>query len=256
MTRARFVADFGASTLFRYLATPVAFKQGPFNQMQDVAVAFGQHGYRLFVSDGGTVYTWEEPDTTLQRTQVVPKPLLSGPPLRTATGLALSLDGKTLYIGSAGLAGQGEIVAYDLAKGQARVLASGFQTPIGLAVAPPKVPPLKVGTGASGLSADPSGVTATVMAHEVALLTVSVAVVHLQSGIAARPSAAVRVKAVKGVARPNQKTKIAVRFKRSLAKRIKAALRSGQSVKAKVTITATAGNGAVRRIVKRLPVGR
>lgn len=250
-----FVADFGSQGIFRLSTSVFSFKEGPFNQLQDVAVGLGPKGYRFFTSDSaGGVYTWEEPDTRLQRTQVVPKPLLVGPPLQTPTGLALSLDGKTLYIGSAGLAGQGQIIALDLASNKAKVLASGFQTPVGLAVAPPKTVNVKVVGGSSGTSASPSGVTTTVKAPEVALFTVSVSVVNFANGEAARASKAVKVKAVQKPVRAGKATKIRVPFRHALTKSIKAALGAGRKVKAKVTIKAAGASGASGKIVKRVQV--
>lgn len=154
----------------------------------------------------------------------------------------------------AGLAGAGQIIAYDLASGRQKVLAGGFQTPIGLAVAPPKVVNVQVSGGSSGTSANPSGVTTKVKSAEVALFTVSVGIVNLPNGTAARASGAVQVKAVSKPVRAGKRTTIKVPFKRSLTKRIKAALKAGAKVKAKVTITAT--NGASRKVVKRTPITR
>lgn len=46
-----FVADFGSAGIYRLSSSVIAFKEGPFNQLQDVAVGLGPKGYRFFTSD-------------------------------------------------------------------------------------------------------------------------------------------------------------------------------------------------------------
>lgn len=75
----------------------------------------------------------------------------NGNPLARPVGLALSTDGRTLYIGSTGFVGTGSIVAMNVADRKLRTVAGGFVSPVSLAVALPPRPAVKVsivGTGA------------------------------------------------------------------------------------------------------------
>lgn len=91
-------------------------------------------------------------------------------------------------------------------------------------------------------------------APEVALFTVAVSVVTFAGGEAASASKAVRAKVVKKPVRAGKPTKIRVPFRHAMTKSIKAALRGGRKVKAKVNIKATITNGSSGKIARRVRV--
>ncbi|MGB2712213.1 MAG: hypothetical protein WBC33_11935 [Conexibacter sp.] len=267
-----FVADFDTRKIHRIELldghwTATVQKRGFLSAPQDLAIGVGVGGgepfYRFFASDAtaaggaGRVYSWIERDPELApRGSESPKLLASGGVLKSPTGLALSNDGKTLYVASVGAVGGGSIAAVDLKTGNARVLADGFASPIGIAVAPPKRPQVTLGGGSGGsaaTSAGPTGVTTTVTTSAQPLaVAVSAAVGGLPPLSAAARS--VRVKPVTTLVPAGKAAKVKLRFKRSLVKQIRAALADGRAVTAKLTVTATAANGAKSTRVKRVRV--
>lgn len=245
------------------------FKKGPFIAPEGIAPVPTAAGTRFYVADtaapGGTegltaaggsggLFSW----TGAAAADVLFTPRTSGGVVQIPTALAQSSDGKTLFIGSNdGLAGKGAIAAMNLADGKLRTLAGGFSLPSGIAVAPPKRVEVKVNTGGKGTTATPNGVTTTVTSPQQPVAATVAVAVNVPGGFRAGASAskAVRAKTVtKTVPAGKRGTKIRVPFKPALRRSIKAAQQAGKKVKAKVTITATAGNGASRKVVKRVPI--
>lgn len=185
-----------------------------------------------------------------------PELIASGAEIGTPAGLGLSSDGKTLYIGSTGTsAGTGSLIAMNLADRKLKTVAGGFVSPSSIAVAPSKRVAIAVGAGRSGTDATPQGVTTTVTApNQPVFASAAVSVGLPGGGFSARASRAVRVRAVTVSIPPGRRTKIKVRFSRSLTKKIKSALRAGKKVRAKLTVKATAASGASRKIVKRVSI--
>lgn len=228
------------------------FKKG-FPAPLGIAIATTAAGHRFYVTDSspptqvGGVYSW----LGSSKPELIADDSLIGTP----AGLALSSDGKTLYIGSTGSsAGTGSLLAMSLADRKLKTVATGFVSPVSIAVAPPKKVTVQVGSGKTGTSATPNGVTTTVASPSQPVFASVAVSVNLPGGFAARVSKVVPVKAVSAAVPPGKRTKVRVPFKRSLAKRIKAALRAGKKVKAKVTVKATAANGASRKTTKRVAV--
>lgn len=243
------------------------FKKGPFLAPEGIAPVPTAAGTRFYVADtaapngangltaagdSGGLFSWlggAAPD-------VLFTPRTSGGVVQIPTALAQSSDGKTLFIGSNdGLAGKGAIAAMNLADGKLRTLAGGFSLPSGIAVAPPKRVEVKVDASGKGTAATPNGVTTTVTSPQQPVgVTVGVVVVvpgGFRSG--AMASKALKAKTVtKTVPAGKRGTKVKVPFKPALRGKIKAAQRAGKKVKAKVTVTVTAGNGSSRKVVKRV----
>lgn len=228
------------------------FKKGPFAALFGIALGTTPAGLRFFVTDAvpytqaGGVYSWLG--------SANPEVIASNSQIGTPAGVGLSSDGKTLYIGSTGTsAGTGSIIEMNLADRKLKTLAGGFVSPTSFAVAPPKKTTVNVAGGGSSSSANPNGVTTTVTSpSQPVLASVAVSVSLPSGGFLARASKAVRVKAVQKAIPPGRPTKVRVKFKRALAKKIKAALSAGKKVKAKVTVKATAASGASSRSVKRV----
>ncbi|HEY5816562.1 MAG TPA: hypothetical protein VIS95_09530 [Solirubrobacterales bacterium] len=228
------------------------FKKGPFAALFGITIATTPAGYRFFVTDAvpytqsGGIYSWVDngkPDLIVSNSQI-----------GTPAGLGLSSDGKTLYIGSTGTsAGTGSILEMNLADGKLKTLAGGFVSPTSFAIAPPKKATVQVGAGGSTANANPNGVTTTVTSPNQPVFAAVAVSVNLPGGFA-RVSKAVKVKAVGRPVPPGKRTKIRVKFKRALAKKIKAALKAGVKVKAKVTVKATAASGASSRSVKQVRI--
>ena len=229
-----------------------SFMKGPFVAPFGIAIGTAPAGSRFFLSDAvpytqaGGVYGWLG--------SAKPELIASNSVLGTPAGLGLSADGRTLYIGSTGTsAGTGSIIEMNLADRKLKMLAGGFVSPTSFAVAPPKKAPVQVSGGGSTSSANPNGVTTTVTSpSQPVLASVAVSVNLPSGGFLARASKAVRVRAVQKAIPAGRPTKVRVKFKRALAKKIKAALSAGKKVKAKVTVKATAASGASSRSVKRV----
>ncbi len=228
------------------------FKKGPFVALFGITIGTTPAGYRFFVTDAvpytqsGGVYSWVGDGK--------PELIASNSQIGTPAGLGLSSDGKTLYIGSTGTsAGTGSIIAMNLADGKLKTLAGGFVSPTSFAIAPPKKATVQVGAGGSSTSASPNGVTTTVTSPNQPVFASVAVSVNLPSGFA-HASKAVRVKAVGKPIPPGKPTKVRVKFKRALAKKIKGVLKAGGKVKAKITVKATAANGASSKSTKRVPI--
>lgn len=228
------------------------FKKGlpaPFG----IAIEATAAGSRFFVTDSspqvqmGGVYSWlgnEKPEL------IVDDALIGTP-----AGLGLTPDGKTLYIGSTGTSvGTGSLIAMNVADRKLKTVTGGFVAPVSIAVAPPKKVTVAVGAGKTGTKATPTGVTTTVSSPAQPLaVTVSVSV-NLPRKLVARASKAIKAKSVQITVPARSKVKARVPFKRSLANQIRAALKAGKTVKAKVTVKAVAPNGDTRKAVKRVQI--
>ncbi|HEU4701171.1 MAG TPA: hypothetical protein VFS37_01720 [Conexibacter sp.] len=263
-----FVADYDTRKVHRVESlngrwTATVQKRG-FTSPQDLAIGVGLSGGepfpRFFASDAaGAVWTWLERDPELApRGSGTPEPLSSGGLVKSPTGLALSNDGRTLYVASVPAIGAsgGSIVAIDLVTRRARVLADGFASPIGLAVAPPRAVQVSVGGEGTGrgatTTAGPTGVSTTVVASSQPL-AVSVGVVV--GGLPrARVARSVRVRAVRRLVLAGKRTRLKVRFPRGLVRQIRAALADGARVTARVTVTAVGAGGARARVVRRVRI--
>lgn len=228
------------------------FKKGPFAALFGIALGTTPAGYRFFVSDAvpytqaGGVLSWLD--------SAKPELLASNSTIGTPAGLGLSSDGKTLYIGSTGTSvGTGSIIAMNLADGKLNTLTGGLGSPVSFAVAPPKKATVQVGAGNTASSANANGVTTTITSPSQPVVASVAVSVNLPSGFA-QASKAVRVKAVVRPIPPGKRTKVRVKFKRSLSKKIKGALDAGKKVKAKITVKATASNGASTKSVKRIRI--
>ncbi len=228
------------------------FKKG-FPAPLGIAIATTAAGQRFFLSDSsppgqaGGVYSWLGSSK--------PELLAGDTSIGTPAGLGLSSDGKTLYIGSTGsVAGSGSLLAMNLADRKLKTVATGFVSPVSIAVAPPKKVTIQVGSGEAGTSATPNGVTTTVTSPGQAVVASVAVSVNLPAGGFARVSKALRVKAVTATIPPGKRTKVKVPFKGALGKQIRAALKAGKKVKAKVAVKATTASGASRKVVKRVPV--
>ncbi len=217
-----------------------------------LAISATSAGNRFFLSDAspqeGGIYSWLDKG----KSELIVDDALIGTP----TGLGLSADGKTLYIGSATTAGRGALIAMNVADHKVRTVAGGFATPESIAVAPPTKVTVQVGVGKGGTQATPSGVTTTVTSAGQPVLAAVGVSVGLPRGVFARASKAVRVKAVTATVPAGTKKKIKLRFPGKLGSQIRAALRAGKKVKAKVTVKATAASGASRKLVKQIPIKR
>jgi len=266
-----FIADFDTHwihrvELFRGNWTATVQKSGFLLATQDLTIGVGVSGGQAFprffasgaapITGAPAVYTWLERDPQLDPSGTTPPELLaSGGVLRSLTGIALSNDGRTLYAASVDAVAGGSIVAIDLATRRARVLADGFRSPIGLAVAPPRAVAVRVGDGGragSGTSARPTGVTTTVTAGGQPLaLAAAVVVGGLPRAQIAR---SVRVRVVRRIVPAGRRASVVVRFPRSLARRIRAARAGGARVTARVTVIAVAAGGARTRVVKRVRI--
>lgn len=228
------------------------FKKGPFAALFGITIATTPAGYRFFVTDAvpytqsGGIYSWVDSGK--------PELIVSNSQIGTPAGLGLSSDGKTLYIGSTGTsAGTGSILEMNLADGKLKTLAGGFVSPTSFAIAPPRKATVQVGASGSTANANPNGVTTTVTSPNQPVFAAVAVSVNLPGGLA-RVSKAVKVAAVGKAVPPGKPTKIRVRFKRALAKKIKAAVKAGKRVKAKVTVKATAASGASSRSVRRVQI--
>jgi sugar lactone lactonase YvrE len=231
-----------------------SFKKGPFAAPFGIAIGTTPAGSRFFLSDAvpytqaGGVYSWLGSEK--------PELIESNSVLGTPAGLGLSADGKTLFIGSTGTsAGTGSIIAMNLADRKLKTVATGFVSPTSIIVAPPKKAMVQVSGSGSAANANPNGVTTTVTSpSQPVVASVAVSVNLPSGGFLARASKAVRVKTVQKAIPPGRPTKVRVKFKRALAKKIKAALSAGKKVKAKITVKATAASGASSRSVKRVQI--
>lgn len=231
------------------------FQKGPFAAPFGIALATTLAGPRFYLTDAvpytqaGGVFSWVG--------SAKPESLVSNSVIGTPAGLGLSADGKTLYIGSTGTsAGTGSIIEMNLADRKLKTLAGGFVSPTSFAIAPPKKVSVQVSGSSSASNANPSGVTTTITSPGQAVVaSVAVSVNLPGGGFSARASKAVKVKPVTRPIPPGKRTKVRVRFKRSLSKQIKAALEAGKKVKAKVSVKVTAASGATSRSVKRFSLG-
>lgn len=268
-----FVADFQTRKIHRVELvrgtwTATVQKSGFLATPEDLAIGVGLSGGeafpRFFASDPGAssgaggVYTWLERDPQLApRGSGTPELLASGGVLKSPTGLAPSNDGRTLYVASVNAitpVGGGAIVAIDLATRRARVLADGFQSPVGIAVAPPRRVQATVGGGRgdSSTTGRPTGVSTTVVgASQPLAVTAGVVVGGLPR---ARIARSVRVRAVRRIVLPGRRTRLKVPFPRALVRQIRAALADGARVTARVTVTAVGAGGARARVVKRVRI--
>lgn len=264
-----FVTDFKSRAVIKVARTPggwkaSSFKKGPFATPEGIAIDVSAGGSRFYLSDaiapGGTsgttavngvggLFTWigeKAPDLLYQ-------PTTAAGILLTPLGLALSSDGKTLYIGSTGgLPNTGSIVTMNLANNKLKTLAGGFSSPLSIAVAPPKQVAVQVSS--NGTTVTPNGVTVTISSPQQPVAAAVAVSVNVPSSFAARASKAQRVKSVTKPIPAGKPTKVRVNFKPGLRKQIKAALQAGKKLKAKVTITATGANGSTRKTVKRLSI--
>jgi sugar lactone lactonase YvrE len=237
------------------------FKKG-FAAPFGIAIGATAAGQRFFLTDAtppsqpGGVYDWLESDPLLRPAgSSKPELIAANSQIGTPAGLALSSDGKTLYIGSTGsAAGSGSLLAMNLADRKLKTVAAGFVSPVSIAVAPPKKVTIQVGSGKSSTSATPSGVTTTITSPSQPVLASVAVSVNLPAGGFARASKAVRVKAASLAIPAGKRTKVWVPFKRQLTNKIKAALKAGKKVKAKVTVKATAASGASRKATKRVAI--
>lgn len=136
-------------------------------------------------------------------------------------------------------------------------IAGVLLTPLGLAPSADGKT-LYIGStgGLPGTAVSPNGVATAVSSPQQPLAATVAVSVNVPGGF--RPSAsaskAVRVKTVTKAIPAGVRTKVRVPFKPALRKQIKAALKAGKKVKAKVTVTATAGNGSTRKVVKRASI--
>lgn len=267
-----YVTDFKSKAVIRLAQSgggwkASTFKKGPFVAPEGIAIGTTPAGSRFYVAEtvapGGTsgatapggsggLFSW----LGSAAPELLYTPKTAAGVLATPTGLAPSSDGKTLYIGSTnGLPGTGAIVAMNIADGKLRTLAGGFSIPEGIAVAPPKQVEVKVNTSGSGTTGTPNGVTTTVTSPQQPVGATAGVVVNVPGGFrpGASASKAVKVKPVTKAVPAGKPTKIRIAFKPALRKQIKAALRAGKKVKAKLTITATGATGS-RKFVKRVPI--
>lgn len=228
------------------------FKQNLLPAPFGLAIAPTAAGNRFFVADSspqvqvGGVYSWLD--------DAKPELVADDAVIGTPAGLGLSSDGKTLYIGST-TGNAGSLIAMNVADHKVKTIAGGFKTPVSIVVAPPKKVTVSVGTGKGGANATPTGVTTTISSPAQPLAATVSVTVNLPGGrLAARASKAVKVKAVRVVVPAGGKAKARVPFKRSLTKQIKAALKAGKKVKAKITVKAVAANGDSRKAVKRVQI--
>jgi hypothetical protein len=229
------------------------FKKAPFVALTGIAIGVTPAGYRFFVSDSvpytqaGGVCSWVDNGK--------PEVLASNSVIGTPAGVGLSSDGRTLYIGSTGTsAGTGSIIEMNLADKKLKTLAGGFVSPVSFAVAPPKQVAVSVSTSGPGTNATTTGVTTAVTSPQQPVLASVAVSVNVPAGFGAHASKAIRVKPVQASIPPGKRTKVKVRFPRSLTKQIKGALKAGRKVKAKVTVTASAANGSSRMAVKRVQI--
>jgi hypothetical protein len=271
-----FVADFDGGKIHRTGIDRTGgwsagtLKSAPLAQPQSLAIGYGSNGYRFFVTDNtapggaGGVWTWLERDPFLRPSGTTnPEQILSGGLLEAPTGVAISSDGRTLYVASVRRAGiGGSIIAFDLVTRRARVLASGFAQPIGLAVAPPRRIAISVGGGDGGsgrgggprTTARPTGVSTTVSApNQPVAVTAGVVVGGLPRAQIAR---SVRVRDVRRVVPAGRRTSVRVAFPRALARQIRAALADGRRVTARLTVVAVGANGTRARTTTRVRIRR
>jgi hypothetical protein len=263
-----YVTDFKSRAVFKVAQAPGSwqvspYKKGPFSAAEGIAIETTPEGSRFYVADAiapggnsgatalsgvGGLFSWLGGAAP----QLLYQPTTAAGVLLTPLGLAPSADGKTLYIGSTGgLPGTGSLVAMNLADGKLRTVAGGFASPIAIAVAPPRQVEVKVSTNGPGTTATPNGVTTTVTAsQQTVVVRVAIGVSMPGGGSTARASKLVRVKPVTKAVPPGKRTKVTVPFAASLRKKIRAAERAGEKVKAKVKIAATAASGSSRKIVK------
>lgn len=267
-----YFTNFKAQSVFKLVQNGGAwnasvFKKGPFITPEGIAPIPTTAGTRFYVADtaapGGTngltaaggsggLFSWLGGAAP----EVLYTPRTSGGVLQIPTALAQSSDGKSLYISSNdGLPGKGAIVEMNLGNRKLRTLAGGFSLPSGIAVAPPKRVEVKVDTSGKGTAATPNGVTTTVTSPQQPVGVSVGVVVNVPGGFRPGASASKAVKAktvTKTVPAGKRGTKIRVPFKAKLRQSIKNAQQAGKRVKAKVTVTVTAGNGASRKVVKRV----